>query len=97
MDFLEYLIKTTIALVIVLILIFLIIPRLVPTLYKWRVGASMYEGDNVKIKKIMPISRNTFLVEMYIKGSLVVLCVTEKKAEVIFKEDAGNTSDSTSH
>ncbi len=97
MDFFEYLVKTLIALIIVIAVILVVLPYLVPTLSRLKIGKSAFEGENVKIKKIMPVGKNVFIIEMTIKDKLVVVCVAEKNVEVIYREDdypsSSNTAD----
>ncbi len=97
MDFFEYFVKTIIALVIVILLIFILLPYFIPALSRLKIGKSAYEGEHVKIKKVMPLSRNAFIVEMLIRDKLVVLCIAERNVEVIYREDDSSSSGDTAY
>jgi len=49
----------------------------------------------VKIKRIIPVAKNIFIAEIYIKNKLIVVCLTEKGADIIYREGDGIGSDNT--
>ncbi len=97
MDFFDYLLKVIVSLVIVLLLIFIVLPAVVPFLQRIRWGKGFYEGESVKVKKVIPLAKNIFIAEIYVKDKLIVVCFTEKGADIIYREDdrigSGNTAD----
>ncbi len=97
MDFFDYLLKVFISLIIVLLLIFIVLPTVVPFLQRVRWGKGFYDGENVKVKKVIPLAKNIFIAEIYVKDKLIVVCFTEKGADIIYREDdrvgSGNTAD----
>ncbi len=95
MDFFDYLLKVFISLIIVLLLIFIVLPSVVPFLQRIRWGKGFYEGENVKVKKVIPLAKNIFIAEIYVKDKLIVVCFTEKGADIIYREDDRITSNNT--
>ncbi len=84
MDFTEYIFKILFSLGVVLIFIFLLLPFLLKRISTLR-GFSK-EGS-FKIKKVVTLSKNVFIVEMEVKGKTIILCVGERGADVIYRED----------
>jgi len=84
MDFTEYLIKVLLSLLVVLAILILLLPYLL----KRFVGLKGLGGKgSFEIKKVSPIAKNVFIVELEIKEKTYVLVVGEKGAEVIYRED----------
>ncbi len=80
------LLRVLISLAIVIVLILILLPYLVPLLQKWR-WAKEDKDSSVKLKRIIPIGRNMFLIELEIKGRLFVVAINEKAVEVIYKDE----------
>ena len=84
MDFTEYLIKVFFSLLVVLVLLVLLLPYVLRRF----AGLRGFGGKgSFEIKKVSPITKNVFIVELEIKGKTYVLAVGEKGAEVIYRED----------
>ncbi|WP_147425017.1 hypothetical protein [Hydrogenivirga caldilitoris] len=87
MEFSQYLIKVLISLLIVLGAAVLLLPFI---LRKF-IGVKGFGGKgNFEIKKIAPITKSVFIVELEVKGNTVVLCVSERGADVIYREYGNN-------
>jgi hypothetical protein len=83
MDFFYSLLKVLLSLAIVVVLILLVVPYLHPLLtrlsFKGRAG-------NVKVLSIVPLMRGAFLVELEVKGVYMVILVSERGANVVYKD-----------
>lgn len=88
MDLAQYLIKLLISLGVVLLVLVLILPIL---LRKFFLGVRVFgKGGSFEVRKVVPISRSVFLVELDIKGRTYILCVSDKGADVIYREDVAS-------
>jgi len=91
MEFVEYLLRTALSLLIVVGAIVLILPILLRRFMGFRLTS---KGGSFEVKKIHPIGRNVYIVELEVKGETLLLCVSEKNAEVIYRENGNNDTDS---
>ncbi|MEW6656660.1 MAG: hypothetical protein AB1353_07310 [Aquificota bacterium] len=89
-DFFLSLLRVLVALGIVIVLILITLPYLLPLLQrlKW---TKEEKGSDIKLKRLIPIGRNMFLIELEIKGKLFVVAMSEGAVEVIYKDEADNT------
>ncbi len=81
--------RMLIALAIVVVVMLITLPYLLPLLQRFR----WVKGDKdsqIKLKSVIPIGRNVFLVELEIKGKLFVIAMGEKFAEVVYKDEIIN-------
>ncbi len=84
MDLTGYLIKVVISLVIVLGAALILLPLILRRF----MGIKGFGGKgSFEIRKVSPISKNIFVVELEIKGRTYVLVVGEKGTDVIYRED----------
>jgi flagellar biogenesis protein FliO len=89
MELTQYLIKVVLSLLVVLGIILFLLPLLLRKGLGFR-GAP--GKGSFEIKKVSPIAKNVFIVELDIKGRTFVLCVSEKGADVIYREDERGSS-----
>ncbi len=82
MNILDYLIDLILALAVVIVLILLLVPFFIKRYFHIRTS-----GEKVKIKRIIPVSRSIFIVEMEIENTFMVVIMSENFAEVIYKEE----------
>ncbi|MEZ0338274.1 MAG: hypothetical protein ABWK02_08715 [Aquificaceae bacterium] len=89
-DFFISLLRVLVALGIVIVLILITLPYLLPLLQrlKW---TKEEKGSDVKLKRLIPLGRNMFVIELEIKGKLFVVAMSEGAVEVIYKDEADNT------
>ena len=89
-DFFISLLRVLVALGIVIVLILITLPYLLPLLQrlKW---TKEEKGSDVKLKRLIPLGRNMFVIELEIKGKLFVVAMSECAVEVIYKDDVDNT------
>jgi flagellar biogenesis protein FliO len=89
-DFFISLLRVLVALGIVIVLILIALPYLLPLLQrlKW---TKEEKGSDVKLKRLIPLGRNMFVIELEIKGKLFVVAMSEGAVEVIYKDDVDNT------
>ncbi len=89
-DFFLSLLRVLVALGIVIVLILITLPYLLPLLQrlKW---TKEEKGSDVKLKRLIPLGRNMFVIELEIKGKLFVVAMSEGAVEVIYKDEADNT------
>lgn len=83
------LLRMLIALAIVVVIMLITLPYLLPLLQriKWVKGD---KDSQIKLKGIIPIGRNIFLVELEIRGKLYVMAIGEKFAKVVYKDEVSN-------
>lgn len=81
--------RVLVALGIVIVLILITLPYLLPLLQrlKW---AKEEKGSEVKLKRLIPLGKSMFLIELEIKGKLFVVAMSEGAVEVIYKDEADN-------
>ncbi len=91
MEFAEYLLRTALSLLIVVGAIALILPIFLRRVTGFRFTN---KGGSFEVRKIHPVGRNVYIVELEVKGKTLLLCVSEKNAEVIYREDGNNDTDS---
>lgn len=89
-DFFISLLRVLVALGIVIVLILITLPYLLPLLQRIR-WTKEEKGSDIKLKRLIPIGRNMFLIELEIKGKLFVVAMSEGAVEVIYKDEADNT------
>jgi flagellar biogenesis protein FliO len=88
MELAEYLLKLVLSLAVVLAALFLLLPLLL----KKFTGLRGFGGKgSFEVKKVSPLSRNIFIVELEVKGKTILLCVSERGADVIYREDDGDS------
>ena len=89
-DFFISLLRVLVDLGIVIVLILITLPYLLPLLQrlKW---TKEEKGSDVKLKRLIPLGRNMFVIELEIKGKLFVVAMSEGAVEVIYKDDVDNT------
>ncbi|MDQ7082639.1 MAG: hypothetical protein Q9N34_06580 [Aquificota bacterium] len=85
MDLTEYLIKVLLSLGVVILFLVLVLPLVLRRLFLGVRGTG--KGNSFEVKKVVPISRSVLLVELDIKGKTFILCVSERGADVIYRED----------
>jgi hypothetical protein len=83
MDFFYSLLKVLISLAIVVVLILLVVPYLHPLLTKLSLKG---RSGNVKVLSIVPLVRGAFLVELEVKGVYMLILVSERGADVVYKD-----------
>lgn len=83
MDFFYSLLKVLLSLAIVVVLILLVVPYLHPLLIRLSLKG---KSGNVKVLSIVPLMKGTFLVELEVKGVYMLILVSEKGADVVYKD-----------
>jgi flagellar protein FliO/FliZ len=83
MDFFYSLLKVLISLAIVVVLILLVVPYLHPLLTRLSLKG---KSGNVKVLSIVPLMRGAFLVELEVKGVYMLILVSERGADVVYKD-----------
>ncbi len=83
MDFFYSLLKVLLSLAIVVVLILLVVPYLHPLLTKLSLRG---KSGNVKVLSIVPLMRGAFLVELEVKGVYMLILVSERGADVVYKD-----------
>ncbi|WP_156916213.1 hypothetical protein [Thermocrinis ruber] len=83
MDFFYSLLKVLLSLAIVVVLILLVVPYLHPLLTKLSLKG---KSGNVKVLSIVPLMRGAFLVELEVKGVYMLILVSERGADVVYKD-----------
>jgi len=83
MDFFYSLLKVLLSLAIVVVLILLVVPYLHPLLAKLSLKG---KSGNVKVLSIVPLVRGAFLVELEVKGVYMLILVSERGADVVYKD-----------
>lgn len=84
MELSVYLIKVFLSLIVVLVAVVFLLPLIL----RKSMGLKGFGGKgSFELKKVSPITRNVFIVELEIKGRTYVLCVSERGADVIYRED----------
>jgi flagellar protein FliO/FliZ len=83
MDFLYSLLKVLLSLAIVVVLILLVVPYLHPLLTRLSLKG---KSGNVKVLSIVPLVRGSFLVELEVKGVYMLILVSERGADVVYKD-----------
>lgn len=83
MDFFYSLLKVLLSLAIVVVLILLVVPYLHPLLTKLSFKG---KSENVKVLSIVPLARGAFLVELEVKGVYMLILVSERGADVVYKD-----------
>ncbi|GEM_PF-1356718 len=88
MELSDYVVRVLLSLGVVLIILFLALPWVLKRL----TGVKVLSGKgSFEVKKVTPLSKGIFIVELDIKGKTFVLCVSEKGADVIYREDGENS------
>jgi len=83
MDFFYSLLKVLLSLAIVVVLILLVVPYLHPLLTRLSLRG---KSGNVKVLSIVPLMRGAFLVELEVKGVYMLILVSERGADVVYKD-----------
>jgi flagellar protein FliO/FliZ len=83
MDFFYSLLKVLLSLAIVVVLILLVVPYLHPLLTRLSLKG---KSGNVKVLSIVPLVRGVFLVELEVKGVYMLILVSERGADVVYKD-----------
>ncbi|MCI4453685.1 MAG: hypothetical protein JHC25_01915 [Thermodesulfobacterium sp.] len=83
MDFFYSLLKVLLSLAIVVVLILLVVPYMHPLLTRLSFKG---KSDNVKVLSIVPLVRGAFLVELEVKGVYMLILVSERGADVVYKD-----------
>ncbi|NAZ23277.1 MAG: hypothetical protein GU346_02290 [Thermocrinis sp.] len=83
MDFFYSLLKVLISLAIVVVLILLVVPYLHPLLTRLSLKG---KSGNLKVLSIVPLVRGTFLVELEVKSVYMLILVSERGADVVYKD-----------
>ena len=83
MDLFYSLLKVLLSLAIVVVLILLVVPYLHPLLTRLSLKG---RSGNVKVLSIVPLMRGAFLVELEVKGVYMVILVSERGADVVYKD-----------
>ncbi len=83
MDFFYSLLKVLLSLAIVVVLILLVVPYLHPLLTRLSLRG---KSGNVKVLSVVPLVRGAFLVELEVKGVYMLILVSERGADVVYKD-----------
>jgi hypothetical protein len=83
MDLFYSLLKVLLSLAIVVVLILLVVPYLHPLLTRLSLKG---KSGNVKVLSIVPLVRGAFLVELEVKGVYMLILVSERGADVVYKD-----------
>jgi flagellar protein FliO/FliZ len=83
MDLFYSLLKVLLSLAIVVVLILLVVPYLYPLLTRLSLKG---KSGNVKVLSIVPLVRGAFLVELEVKGVYMLILVSERGADVVYKD-----------
>jgi hypothetical protein len=83
MDFFYSLLKVLLSLAIVVVLILLVVPYLHPLLTRLSLKG---KSGNVKVLSIVPLMRGAFSVELEVKGVYMLILVSERGADVVYKD-----------
>ena len=83
MDLFYSLLKVLFSLAIVVVLILLVVPYLHPLLTRLSLKG---KSGNVKVLSIVPLVRGAFLVELEVKGVYMLILVSERGADVVYKD-----------
>jgi hypothetical protein len=83
MDLFYNLLKVLLSLAIVVVLILLVVPYLHPLLTRLSLKG---KSGNVKVLSIVPLMRGAFLVELEVKGVYMLILVSERGADVVYKD-----------
>ncbi|WP_448587604.1 hypothetical protein [Thermocrinis sp.] len=75
---------------IVIALILIVIPYIHPVLARFSLTGKS-KGD-VKIINILPLFRGAFIVELEVKGTYMVILVSERGADVIHRDSGDNST-----
>ncbi|MCS6876446.1 MAG: hypothetical protein NZM36_06275 [Aquificaceae bacterium] len=84
------LLRVLVALGIVIVLILLTLPYLLPLFQKLK-WTRDDRDSRVRLRKVIPLGRSMFLMELEIKGRLFVVAMTEGAVEVLYKDEADNS------
>ena len=85
MDLAQYLVKLLISLGVVLLFLVLVLPFLVRRFF---LGVKGFRGNgSFEVRKVVPVSRSVLIVEIEVKGKTLIVCVSERGADVIYRED----------
>ncbi len=83
MDFFYSLLKVLLSLAIVVVLILLVVPYLHPLLTRLSLRG---KSGNVRVLSVVPLMRGAFLVELEVKGVYMLILVSERGADVVYKD-----------
>jgi hypothetical protein len=83
MDLFYSLLKVLLSLAIVVVLILLVVPYLHPLLTRLSLKG---KTGNVRVLSIVPLVRGAFLVELEVKGVYMLILVSERGADVVYKD-----------
>ena len=83
MDLFYSLLKVLLSLAIVVVLILLVVPYLYPLLTRLSLKG---KSGNVKVLSIVPLIKGAFLVELEVKGVYMLILVSERGADVVYKD-----------
>ncbi len=89
MELSDYLLRLGLSLAVVLIALFVLLPFFLRRFTGFRGSGGK---GSFEIKKVSPIAKNVFIVELEVKGKTILLCVSEKGADVIYREDGVDPS-----
>ena len=83
MELSQYILKVAISLVVVVVAIVILLPLIL----RRSMGLKGFGGKgSFEIKKVSPITKNAYIVELEVKGKTLILCVSEKGADLIYSE-----------
>ncbi len=93
----DYLLKLLVSLGVVLLAIVFLLPLFLRRFYPIRgKGKGSFE-----VKKIAPLTKDIYIVELEVKGKTFVLCVSPKGADLIYRDEdeksANSFSSDTTH
>ncbi|MDW8095541.1 MAG: hypothetical protein RMI51_01935 [Aquificaceae bacterium] len=89
-EFFLSLLRVLVALGIVIVLILLTLPYLLPLFQRLKWTRDDRDSQ-VRLRKVIPLGRSMFLIELEIKGRLFVVAMTEGAVEVLYKDEADNS------
>ncbi|RMH79541.1 MAG: hypothetical protein D6674_07490 [Acidobacteria bacterium] len=89
-DFFVNLLRVFVVLGIVIVLILITLPYILPLLQRFSISAGGKEGI-VKLKRIIPIGKGAYIVELEIKGKSYVLALTEGGVDVVYRDEDVNS------
>ncbi len=93
MELSQYILKVAISLLVVIVAIVFLLPLIL----RRSMGLKGFGGKgSFEIKKVSPITKNTYIVELEVKGKTIILCVGEKGADLIYSEHDNKASPDSS-
>ncbi len=95
MDFFLVALKVIVSLGIVLVILLLVMPYLGKYILRLK-GFSAHSEGSFRIVKVQPLTRDTYIAEVEIKGKTYILAVSGGGVEIIYREDDKKASNSDS-